>query len=238
MTELTELTNRERHERTDGPVHLYFGLSYNNYQVVPRSLAQSMPVEWQQRFVVCMQELRDAFSHIEHPNAYEVQAAEEWTYGDLNDAQMLRLNITRPDAPNDADDDDEPLDLYYDADGEEHQGWESLLIPTRDPIPHYNRGRTFVESSAVAVPVVTEWYAEQHWLDGTIRRQPAADENHAVLIATGGNRHIASMNELTREAHGVKEIHVVCREVRELADGSTLIGPWVRVQPRPAGGVS
>lgn len=41
---------------SDGPVWHWFGLSYGNYFAVPRRTLQSMPVEWQQRFVDLMNE--------------------------------------------------------------------------------------------------------------------------------------------------------------------------------------
>lgn len=43
------------------PIHEYFGLSYASYLVLPRSVLQSMPVEWQQRFVGCLKELGQMF---------------------------------------------------------------------------------------------------------------------------------------------------------------------------------
>lgn len=42
--------------RTDGPVHLWFGLSYASYAVQPRAVLQSMPTSWQQRFCDLMNE--------------------------------------------------------------------------------------------------------------------------------------------------------------------------------------
>jgi hypothetical protein len=44
--------------RTLGPIHTWFSLSYANYLVVPRALLQSMPVEWQERMVTLLQELK------------------------------------------------------------------------------------------------------------------------------------------------------------------------------------
>jgi len=41
------------------PIHGYFELTYAQYIAIPRSVLQSMPVEWQRRFVECMQELDD-----------------------------------------------------------------------------------------------------------------------------------------------------------------------------------
>ena len=41
----------------DGPVHAWFELSYAQYLTVPRTALQSMPIEWQERFVACLEEL-------------------------------------------------------------------------------------------------------------------------------------------------------------------------------------
>lgn len=38
-------------------IHTYFGLSYANYLVIPRSVLQSMPEEWQLKFVKLLEEL-------------------------------------------------------------------------------------------------------------------------------------------------------------------------------------
>jgi len=39
------------------PIHEWFELTYAQYLTVPRSALQSMPVEWQRRFVQCLEEL-------------------------------------------------------------------------------------------------------------------------------------------------------------------------------------
>jgi hypothetical protein len=49
-------------------IHAWFELTYSNYLVLQRSLLQSMPDSWQARFVGCLEELGDAFGHIEHPD--------------------------------------------------------------------------------------------------------------------------------------------------------------------------
>lgn len=41
----------------DGAIHEWFELSYCSYLVLPRIALQSMPHEWQQRFVDCLDEL-------------------------------------------------------------------------------------------------------------------------------------------------------------------------------------
>lgn len=80
-------------------VHAYFGLTYANYLVVPRSVLQSMPTEWQHRFTALMGEMNEAFGHLDFPS-YEVHPK--------GDDGRFR----------------------------------------RDPIPHYNRGRTRLEPRA------------------------------------------------------------------------------------------
>ena len=40
-------------------VHHWFELSYAHYLVIPRSVLQAMPDEWQDRFVGCLEELDD-----------------------------------------------------------------------------------------------------------------------------------------------------------------------------------
>jgi hypothetical protein len=53
--QLEELQNPKR--RAD--VHTYFGLSYADYLVIPRSVLQSMPMSWQYNFVKLLDELDD-----------------------------------------------------------------------------------------------------------------------------------------------------------------------------------
>lgn len=59
---------------TDQPIHLYFGLSYCSYLCMPRTLLQSMPVEWQRKFVGMLEEYEAAFEHVEQPDCYSVRA--------------------------------------------------------------------------------------------------------------------------------------------------------------------
>lgn len=66
--------NVEAEEPMD--VHTWFELSYASYLCVNRSLLQSMPDEWQHRFVQCMRELQHHFRHIEEPR-YTVHARDE-----------------------------------------------------------------------------------------------------------------------------------------------------------------
>jgi hypothetical protein len=43
----------------DSPVHVWFGLTYSAYFVMPRLALQALPLEWQERFVALMNEAND-----------------------------------------------------------------------------------------------------------------------------------------------------------------------------------
>jgi hypothetical protein len=79
-------------------IHMWFNLTYANYLVLNRSVLQSMPDEWQSRFVACLEELLDTVHRsdvdFEFPSSYAVMPR-----GD--DGRFFK-----------------------------------------DPVPHYNRGRT------------------------------------------------------------------------------------------------
>lgn len=127
------------YERTDGPVHTWFGLSYANYLVWPRTLMQSMPLEWQRRFTGLAEELDAAFAHLDRPEAYKAEAAEEHEAGCLTPEQMSALGISAEDG------------ICTDAAGREMTNWERVLIPVHDPVPHYNRGRTYLPPDEDAI---------------------------------------------------------------------------------------
>ncbi len=46
-------------------IDTYFGLSYSNYLVLHRTLLQSMPESWQHKFVSLLDDLGQAFAHVE-----------------------------------------------------------------------------------------------------------------------------------------------------------------------------
>lgn len=56
---LRDELRRQRAEESE-PIHRWFQLSYSSYLVLPRSILQSMPVEWQRRFVECIHEMEEA----------------------------------------------------------------------------------------------------------------------------------------------------------------------------------
>jgi hypothetical protein len=122
---------------SDGPIHSLFGLTYNSYQVVPRVLAQSMPHDWQTRFVQCMEEMEDAFRYL-GPVDYDVQTAESVYVDELTEDQMKAVGVFC------IEDSTEGSDGYYDRDGNEIEGQLRVMVPVPDPLPPYNRGRTRV----------------------------------------------------------------------------------------------
>jgi hypothetical protein len=144
---------------TDGPIQDWFGLSYGNYQVLPRTLMQSMPIEWQERMVACLEELHDAFQHVPQAEVYDVTAATELTVGDMTAPQLELAGIDRDwyrgETPPARLTDDElgewqaehenPDGPTYSRNGMELDPHERVLLPTADPVPHYNRGRTYIE---------------------------------------------------------------------------------------------
>jgi hypothetical protein len=55
------------------PIHGWFELSYAAYLVLPRSVLQSAPVEWQRKFVECLNELEEMFGDkVPMEGVYEV----------------------------------------------------------------------------------------------------------------------------------------------------------------------
>lgn len=50
----------ESHDLDHEAIHLWFGLSYASYLTIPRSILQSMPDEWQKKFVLLLDEMDEA----------------------------------------------------------------------------------------------------------------------------------------------------------------------------------
>lgn len=122
----------------DEPVHGYFGLTYANYQILHRSLMQSMPLPWQRQMVALLHQLDAAYEHLDRPDSYIVEPARDSYYNELTPDEMQRLDVTVEERSEGW--------TYYDRDGVEHAGSDRVLVPLPggDPIPHYNRGRTRV----------------------------------------------------------------------------------------------
>jgi hypothetical protein len=145
---------------TDGPVHTWFNMAKVNYLTVERSLLQSMPIAWQERFVACLRELDEAFDHLTRAEAFEVTPGTEYEVGDLTEPQRAQLGITadwfrgeQPPAHLVGDELYEWIELhanpdgpvYYDRNGQELDAEHVVSIPAEDPVPFYSRGRTYLQ---------------------------------------------------------------------------------------------
>lgn len=62
----------EIYEEPEEPIHEWFGLSYSNYLVLPRSILQSMPIDWQKKFIEITDELFDKCNKLKSMPDYVV----------------------------------------------------------------------------------------------------------------------------------------------------------------------
>ncbi len=53
-------------------IHTWFGLSYANYLVLPRATLQSMPDDWQEEFVLLLEELHERMADVPVADTYQV----------------------------------------------------------------------------------------------------------------------------------------------------------------------
>jgi hypothetical protein len=106
-----------------------------NYLVVPRSLAQSMPLRWQQVFTELLADLHDAYRELEWPE-YRVVPSRREPLTDLDEQQLAAAGYV-------ADLDADGQLIFRDAAerpvAEPHA--LRVLAPVRDPIPPCSAGR-------------------------------------------------------------------------------------------------
>lgn len=77
-------------------IHEWFGLSYTQYLTIPRSVLQSMPDEWQERFVKCLEELDEKIDWRPKEGRYWVKLKDDrgrYVHDDLMDYQRGRRKI-------------------------------------------------------------------------------------------------------------------------------------------------
>jgi hypothetical protein len=144
-------------------VHGFFGLTYASYLVLPRVLLQSMPDEWQSRFVKLVEEYDDAFRHIEQAPVYDVIPGREVEAMSLTEMErrITGVTIVEPDEDEDGDYvDPDAVTKYYDKDGDEINEYTRVIVPIADPLPPYNRGRTIIP------PRLAETTADQEGASG------------------------------------------------------------------------
>lgn len=136
-------------------IHHFFGLSSCSHLVLPRVLLQSMPDAWQARFVQMMNEYDDAFRGIKQAEIYEVVPGRAVEASSLTEAERRITGVTLVEP--DEDEDGEYIEpdaatMYYDKDGEEIEGYTRIVVPTADPLPPYNRGRTRLPINPSPIP--------------------------------------------------------------------------------------
>jgi hypothetical protein len=83
---------------TDEPIHEWFELTYAQYLTIPRSVLQSMPAEWQQRFVDCLKELDNTIDWRPEVGRYWVRLKDDkghWLHDPLADYERGRRRIQK-----------------------------------------------------------------------------------------------------------------------------------------------
>lgn len=106
-----------------------------DYLVVPRSLAQSMPLRWQQVFVALLADLHDAYRQLDWP-LYQVVASRRELLTDLDEEQLAFVGYV-------ADLDAEGGLIFRDAAEQPVPDAHAtrVLAPVTDPIPPASAGR-------------------------------------------------------------------------------------------------
>lgn len=121
-------------------IHAWFGLTYANYLVLPRSVLQSMPDEWQKRFVEQLEELHRAFGDLDWPD-YDVRVlAREPHFLGMPMVSCWDCGGSGRDGDGECETCAGEGELV-DPEGSRYETAEEVGFRA-DPIPHYNRGRT------------------------------------------------------------------------------------------------
>ncbi|HEY1970595.1 MAG TPA: hypothetical protein VGH89_21760 [Pseudonocardia sp.] len=106
-----------------------------DYLVVPRALAQSMPLRWQQELIGLLADLHDAYRHLNWPE-YRVVPSRQEVLTNLDEQQLAATGyIADLDAGGEL--------VYLDADERpvERPDTRLVLAPISDPIPAASAGR-------------------------------------------------------------------------------------------------
>lgn len=119
------------HSSNEDPIHSLFGLSKAHYYVVPRTVLQSMPESWQQRFVRCIEELDQSmqwYDHLPRDAKYEVRLVERESMEKLPPGAMKQVDAQLKSWP-----------VAYEPSWDEDFEGDRLKIHG-DPLKEYHRG--------------------------------------------------------------------------------------------------
>ncbi len=105
-----------------------------DHLVVPRSLAQSMPLRWQQVFVGLLADLHDAYGHLPWPD-YQVIPSRWERLVDLDEEQLAEAGYVADLAP------DGTLEYRDAADNVVDATHHRVLAAVTDPLPPAAAGR-------------------------------------------------------------------------------------------------
>lgn len=67
MTDIAAATVERADPLQFEAIHTWFNLTYANYLVLPRSVLQSMPDEWQTSFVALLEEMEEVYGGLAWP---------------------------------------------------------------------------------------------------------------------------------------------------------------------------
>ena len=140
MTVETKDDAEQPYERTSGPVHAKFGLTYANFLVIHRAQLQSMPLDWQARFVDLLEDLDAAYP--DPGPDFEVATVRDAYVEELTDDELKLLGIAR--------DCGEDETTYTDKTGRELRGGAHVGIPVPDPVPYYKHAYLPPDEAAIA----------------------------------------------------------------------------------------
>jgi hypothetical protein len=118
------------------------------YAVLPRSLAESMPLPWQQQMRQLLGEFHQAFGHLQWP-VYRVVPSRYERLVDLDDDQLAEVGCTVEVG--------DSGDLEYrmrDGRRIDHPEAQQVLVSCLDPIPRQQQGGT---GSVPAAPAPPAW---------------------------------------------------------------------------------
>lgn len=78
----------DKSKESDVPLHLWFELSYAQFLTVPRLVMQSMPLAWQRKIAVLLQEMDETFDWRPEQGRYFVRLRDDngkFSHAPLND---------------------------------------------------------------------------------------------------------------------------------------------------------